>query len=582
MKRKRTNFRVSFGVTTLLLLGAAIALAAVLDNLPGARVDLTSDRLYTMSPAAVKILSELKVPVQVRLYITGVDRMPTEWKTLERDIMDKMSDYQRASKGKLEFSIFDPQDDEEMQEQLTQKGIRPFQVQKVERDAMGVQMVWSAMTVAYKDYPDEIIPQVLPQSLPNLEYELVSRVYRLTRESNPKVALFAPKQPVDQQTMMMYMQMGMQPPQPQDVYQGVRQLLSEEHYDVTPIELTAASRIPADADVLLVLNPLDLNERQVFEINRALSNGLSTVLALQAHEYNYMPAPRGGFNVSGRQLSSGLDTMLEEFGVTVGKDHFFDESMQVISMGRTQTVMGMRFQTNEPVQFPIQIFVTGDQMNSDSPMANRISNLLYLWGTQLELNDSALARGELKSTTLFTSSDRSWAEEFSEGVVAGSYFSTKDRQFLGRQPLAALVTGEFPDTFQGEPLPPWPAAGGEDEPQPEADHAPPLSPAPAQLLVIGCAKMFDDQVLQAGQNALLLLNAVDGLAHGSDLISIRSKQLTERVIKPVSDSKKFGYRLFVTALVPAALAVFGISRAAVRRKEAALYREQLAQRQARA
>ncbi|MBK7703876.1 MAG: hypothetical protein IPI34_13805 [bacterium] len=87
--------------------------------------------------------------------------------------------------------------------------------------------------------------------------------------------------------------------------------------------------------------------------------------------------------------------------------------------------------------------------------------------------------------------------------------------------------------------------------------------------MIGCAKMFDDMGLQAGQNALLLLNAVDALTHGEEMISIRSKALTQRVIRPVDDGEKLFYRLFAAVLVPAALAVFGLLRAAKRRKEAA-------------
>ena len=50
--------------------------------------------------------------------------------------------------------------------------------------------------------------------------------------------------------------------------------------------------------------------------------------------------------------------------------------------------------------------------------------------------------------------------------------------------------------------------------------------------------MFDDNILAAGQNALLLLNAVDYLAGSQDLLGIRSKTLTQRVIKPVDAKRK--------------------------------------------
>jgi len=222
-------------------------------------------------------------------------------------------------------------------------------------------------------------------------------------------------------------------------------------------------------------------------------------------------------------------------------------------------------------------------MNADSPVTNRIGSLLYLWGTPLQLNDSELARQELQATNLMTSSNRSWVEPYSDGIVPGSYFNESNKEFLGPQPLAVMLSGTFPDAFQGRSMPEWPAKpGAEDNPdetqQPPAaeDIVAGLNPQATKVVLVGCAKMFDDAIIQAGQNALFFLNSVDGLAHGEDLISIRTKMLTQRVIKPVSDSQKLFWRLFVTILVPVLLVIYGVVRAASRRKEAALYRQQLA------
>ena len=562
MSSKRRTFRLSFAAAAVLLVALAVLLTGVLSRMGGARIDLTQDKIYTMSPAAKKILSELKVPVQVKLYITGSDKMPTELKTLERDITDKLEDYRRASGGMLEYAVYDPQDNEEMQNDLTSRGIRPFQVQSIDKDEIGVKLVWSAITIAYKDYPEEVIPQVLPQSLSTLEYDLISRIYRLTREKNPKVALVAPKQEVDPQVAMMYLQQGMQPPQPQDVYTQAVQLLQQEHYDVQRVDLTADSRIPDDADVLVVLNPTRFNERQAFEINRALSNGLNTVIAVQQHTYDYQPGYRGGFTVSGIENPTGLDSLLAAFGVPVSHDHLFDTSIQVLSIPRTQSIGGLRFQTNEPVRLPMQILVTSEQMNHESPLTNRIGSLLYLWGTALQPDQTKLDALKLERTVLFTSSPNTWTVEFAPSVVPGSDFNPNGKEMVGPQPLAMLLEGQFPDTWQGKETPAWPDSD-------QVGEVAPLELQPAKLILVGCAKMFDDMALQAGQNALLLLNCVDALAHGEDLISIRSKALTQRTIRPVGESQKLLFRLFTVVLVPVLLAIYGLVRAGRRRKEAA-------------
>ncbi len=570
MNLQRRNFRLTFTAAVLMFLALSFLLTDLTSDLTGARVDLTSERLYTMSPSAKNILGELKVPIQIKFYVTGEGQMPTDLKNLERDITDKLQDYSSASGGMLEFSVHNPQDDEDMQTSLSQRGIRPFQVQSIEKDEIGVKLVWSAMTIAYKDLPEEVLPQVLPQSVATLEYEIVSRVYRLTRDSTPVVTLVAPLQQVDQQTAMMYLQQGMQPPEPVDMYAGVAQLLQQEYYEVRRIDLTRDSRIPEDTDVLLVLNPHDFNERQAFEINRAVSNGVNTVIAVQNHQYDYQPGQRGGFTISAASQSSGLESMLAGFGVTVDTRHLCDSSHQVLSVPRTQNVGGLRFQTNEPVRLPVQVWVTEPQMNQDAPISGRIANLLYLWGTALDLDTATMATHELESEVLFASSAQSWRSEFNNGVVPGSVFNAASNSIESSMPLAVQITGRFPDTFAGREIPEWPAAPVDpaaEDTGPQPDPISPMNDADAKLVVVGCAKMFDDMALQAGQNPLLLLNAVDAMAHGDELISIRSKILTQRVIRPVSDKEKMGYRVMIMAMVPCLLAAFGLYRAGSRRKE---------------
>lgn len=577
MSDKRRNFRLTFSVATVLLAGIAVLLISVLGNLPGARLDLTEDKLFTMSPAAGRILADLQVPVQVRLYITPASRMPTEFKNLERDISEQLRNYERVSDGKLQFSVHNPQDDEDMQQELMQKGIQPFQVQSVDKDQIGVKLIWSGMTIAYKDHPDEVVPRLLPQTLANLETLVIAPVYRLTRERGPKVALFAPLQEVDQQTAMMYLQQGMQPPQPQDRYTMVRQLLEQEHYTVQRIELTEASPIPADADVLVIMGPRDLAPRQVWEINRALSNGMPVLMAVQAHEYGYQPGQRGTWTITGQATATGLEGLLADLGLALVQDHFMDQNSQMLELPREVNLGGLRMQVREPVDTPVQIRITQDQVNGDQPVTNHIGQLLYLWGTPLEVDQARLSGHGLAVETLFSSSYRSWRVPFGSGMLTANQIDPAGKQMLGPQPLAVLAAGEFPDTFAGQEPPAWPSVGTEDD-DAAAQGPPaatPLRPAASQLLVVGGAKMFDDMVLQGAQNALLLLNAVDYLAGNRDLLSIRSKQLTQRTIRPVSPGERIAWQLVVLALVPIVFIIVGVARAAKRRGEAARYRREL-------
>jgi ABC-2 type transport system permease protein len=577
MSDKRRNYRLTFLVAVVLLATVAIFLVSIASNFTGVRVDMTEDKLFTMSPAAVNILDGLKVPVQVRLFITPEDRMPTEYKNLERDITEQLRNYERISDGMLEFSLHNPQDDEDMQQELAQKGIQPFQVQSVDKDEIGVKLIWSALTIAYKDYPEEVIPRLLPQQLANLETIVIGPVHRLTREDDPRVALYAPKRPTDPQLAQMYMQQGMQPPPPQEIYSQVKQLLEQEHYEVVPIELTEESTIPDDTDVVVVLGPRSLGDRQVWELNRALSNGTPVVMAVQAHEYQYQPGQRGQWMISGTPWKSGLEDMLAGLGLEVVSDHFLDLNSQMLELPREVNMGGLRMQVREPVDSPVQIRITQDQVNQDQPVTNHIGSLLYLWGTPIEIDAATLSGHDLEAETLISSSGRSWIADWGTGLLTPTALDPGQQEMLEPQPLMVLVKGEFPDTFSGRDVPAWPETPDDDgaEDEEAADSGSPLEPAPSSLLLVGSAKMFDDAVLGGAQNALLMLNSVDYLAGNRDLLAIRSKQLTQRTIRPVPASEKIVWQIVTVALVPALFVILGVTRLARRRAEAARYRREI-------
>jgi ABC-type uncharacterized transport system involved in gliding motility auxiliary subunit len=237
-------------------------------------------------------------------------------------------------------------------------------------------------------------------------------------------------------------------------------------------------------------------------------------------------------------------------------------------------------QTREPVDAPIQIRITQDQINQDVPVTNHLGQLLYLWGTPVTIDAAKLAEHGIATTTLISSSARSWSADFGAGMLTGTQIDPEGKAMEGEQPLMVLAEGEFPDTFSETGPPAWPAdaaAGDEENPEEPAGPAAvtPLAPAATRLLLVGCAKMFDDNVLQGAQNALLLLNAVDYLAGSEELLTIRSKQLTARTIRPVSTGEKLLWQVVVVALMPVLFIIFGIMRMTRRRADAQRYRRSL-------
>ena len=578
MTSKSISFRTGLVVGAVLLLGLAIALNRVVSNLGVGRFDLTQDRIYTISEGAKNIMERLEVPVQVKYYVTPDDEMPAGLKTLRQDVADKLSELSIASQGRLEYALVDPNESEELAEKLAGKGIRPFQVQSVERDAMALKLVYSSISIGYKDLPEEILPQVLPDNLGSFEYELLSRVVKMTRAEDPVLALFSTKDAIDPQMASFYLQSGQPLPEPTDPYQPIPEYLRGEGYDVRPVGITKESPIPAETQTLLVLGPRELDERQRYEISRVLRRGGNVIVAAQATTYDYSPGPRGGYQISVRPQALGINDLLSEYGVRIDDRLLMDDQMATLAIPRTQNIGGLRFQTSEPVQAPMQIRVMGDGIDRDLPMAAGVSELLYLWGTQVVVDDAGLAEKGLTATTIFSGGPTTWTVEKPGGRLAPADLDPAEHETAARPTLAVLIEGTFPDPWEGEAAPEWPGASAEDDSaeagaaeEEAAEAGPEPPPVPGRLLVIGCAKLFEEMLIQQAGHALFLLNSVDALTLGEDLISIRSKNFAQRSFGEVSDGSKLGFRILNMAVVPVLVAVFGLGQRVKRRRESAEY-----------
>lgn len=535
------------------------------------RYDMTEGKIYTLSKATQEILTELKAPVTAKLYISSPEKMPSEMKTLEQDIAGKLEELRVASDGKFQYRILHMEAANVVEEEseggispekeLQQRGIVPFQVQSIESDEVGVRLVYAAISLSYKEKPEEVIPRILPQSLNDLEYLLVSKIFRMTLAKAPVIAMVAPVEEagVDPAMQALLAQLGSRAPQnyQNDEYRIVQMGLDYEGYDIRRISLDRDGGIPDDASTLVILSPQDLDERQRYEINRFLVSGGSVFLAVQNYEFDYEPVD-GRLLIHGRAMNPGVNPLLESWGLGVEEAALGDARSEAVNVsGAAQ--LGP-FAISVPVQLPVHPVITGESMNHDISITSRISSLFYLWGSPLKVDEHRLDELGLKHETLLSSSEESWKIPLPESPVPPRYFEEGEGA-KGPFPLAVFVQGSFPDVFQGKPVPAWP---GDDEGAGDEPEA--VQPAEGKLILVGASSMFEMQLIQSGGHLKFLLNAVDVLTLGDRLVKIRSKEALDRSLGRISAGQKVFWRFLVTLAVPLVLALCGGFRLVLRRR----------------
>jgi ABC-2 type transport system permease protein len=588
--RSRPRARLTFGAAVAMAVAIGLLFNWLITGQSIARWDATEDKIYTVSEASSEILAALDSPVQIKVYITPKEKMPTGMTKLEQDIVDKIEELRMAGSGNIEFSVIHleaanaladmnkPLDQEKPEEakdedkaietRMLDKGVEPFPVQAMSNDQVTSQLVYSSIGVGYKDKKEEIIPKIMPENLVELEYKVVSTVYKLTRPKAPVVAMVAPKEAVsiDPQMRAILEQMGRPVPTSEDPYETIQEYLRYEKYEVERVELTEASPLPAEYDVLVVVNPRQLNDRQRWEINRALVSGKSVVMAVQQYEWDYQLSRQGSM-LTKREEKPEINQLIEAYGLKVSDEILMDVNSLPLTVMSSNNPLAQMLGQGQTVNLPTHIRVNNSSMDQETSITSRLSTVFYLWGSPLDLNDEVLGKYGLKSKVLMSTTDGAWTLP-SSGTLTNDTCKppeTGTKAF----PLMAMVSGQFPDAFKDQPRPAWPVEqpmpGQPPRPPQEEGEAGPVTPAPGKLILLGCSEMFRKNFFQAG-NMDLFINSVDAVALGDNVVKIRSRKPIDRAIdQPPAGTRRF-WKIVNYALASTIIAGVGIGITAVRRR----------------
>ncbi|HET9132424.1 MAG TPA: GldG family protein, partial [Terriglobia bacterium] len=193
------------------------------------RLDLTKEKVYTLSDASKKLVGNLDDRITIKAYFT--EELPAPYNNNRRAVLDILNDYRAYSKGNIQFEFINPQGDKEQQE-AQQQGVPPVEVQVVNNDKLEVKRAYLGLVMQYED-KKEVIPVI--QNLSSLEYDITSAMQRLTTTVKNKIGY---TQGHDEPTL--------------DKLQRATQSVSKQ-YDLVPVDLTKEHTIPDDISALLVI-----------------------------------------------------------------------------------------------------------------------------------------------------------------------------------------------------------------------------------------------------------------------------------------------------------------------------------------
>lgn len=500
---------------TGLLIAVALFLAVnIISNLTftSSRLDLTEDKLYTLSQGTRNILSALEEPVTLRLYLSQAlaANLPGI-KSYAIRVKELLQEYQRRAGGKIHLSVIDPEPFSEAEDRAVGYGLQGIPVEG------GSATFYFGLVGTSSTEEEEVIAFFQPEREEFLEYDITKLVYRLSHPEQPVIGLLStlPLQGAGQGRPM--------PPQagapPWMIYNQMDQLFTIR---TLAKDLTT---IPAEVDILMLVHPKGLSDTALYAIDQfMLRGGRALVFADPYAEGEQTQAGRPPVAAQGAPRHSELGPLLDAWGIKLATDKV---------VGDLQGAKRIRYNRDGRMQvsdYPVWIDIPAKQLNKEDIVTAELDTLtLASAGILQQRNDSGtefipLIRSGAKATRFDTSR---MAMIDPQGLLS-------DFEPQGQFTLAARITGELHTAFpQGPP----PAAEDSDQ---DAAPAPSghidRSTRPANLIVVADSDMLRDRfwvqvqnfigqriALPTSGNGNFVINALDNLSGSNDLISVRSR-----------------------------------------------------------
>jgi gliding-associated putative ABC transporter substrate-binding component GldG len=521
VSRRRRRLR---GTTESLGLVVLVALGLIFLNGVSARVfarlDLTQGRIYTLGASSRSILSRLDDIITVQVFFST--NLPPQLKPLRQQVEDLLGEYVAHARGRLRVEWVDPLSSPELEQRAQFLGIPALQMQSIKGDEAQIVRGFMGLAVLFEDRK-EVLPVVRQTS--NLEYELTAAIVKVSSREQKVVGLVAPAS--------------------EEQREGLRFLREDlgKQYRLSEVSLSGeTASIPSDVATLLVVGSPEVSDRGRWEIDQFLMRGGRALFLADGVE-----VPPGSMQAYPRPAP--YNEMLKHYGAVVGGDLVLDVSsaMAPFDTGVFRVVM----------QYPFWVRVLPDGFAEDNPAVSELETLVLPWTSTVE----AKPPEGVSATVLARSSPQAWVQQ--------GFFNLNPQQpFLQmagerkQVPLAVALAGRFKSFYAGK-TPPGGATPGQNGQPPRLDEA----QSDTQVVVVGSSRWATDYFLQQfAPNRLFLLNAVDWLTLGPELISVRSRGGTERPLEPVDEKMRTLLKTVNVALMPALVVLFGAAWYVLRRR----------------
>ena len=524
MKANRWQ-RTGFGIGGLAALAVLFLGVVMISNLAlrGMRLDLTQNRLYTLSPGTKQVLGELKEPINLYFYFSrdaAAKQSPLIMPYAAR-VREFLEEVTARAGGKIRLQVVDPQPFSEDEDRAAEAGLQPLQV----GDGSGGTVYFGLAGTNSTD-GRSVIPGFTPDREEFLEYDVAKLIQELANPQKPVIGLMS-SLPMQGQFNPMTGQMG-------ETWPILSQL--EQLFTVRSLT-TDLDHIDKDVDVLMIVHPKNFPPKTLYAIDQFVMRGGKVLLFVDPDSGADTSGQdqRNPFAGAGANRSSNLEPLLTAWGVT------YDPAKVVADLN-----LGLEVRASVQGPPTRHIGILGlhrDDMNNKDVDTASLDSINVATAGFLSPRAGATTKFE---PLLMSSTDAAPLPAVRFGPMTDPASLRDGFKPTGiRYAIAARITGPVASAYpQGAPADQKPAAG------PPIPHLA-KSTGSANIVIIADTDMLMDymwvqtrelmgqRISQAfASNGDLIANALDNLSGSSALISIRGRATFSRPFERVEALKR--------------------------------------------
>lgn len=484
------------------------------------------------------VLASLEQPAALTLYTTP-NTLPEQLQVLPATIAKVAQEIAATSAGKFTFQQLQvgapgaPTSDELAQ----QFGLRPFQASFFSPDLYYLHMVLSSGGESQVLFPAGDLSEA------SVRATLETALKRGAKGFLKVVGIWTPPD-VPEQDMF-----GQQT-QSFKSYTKIAEVL-RENYTVEPVDL-ATGQVGGNVDVLLLVAPQGLTDKNLFAVDQYLMRGGAVVVA--AGSYLLKPDPMSG-GLAVQEVAGGLAPLLEHYGVTVAKSLVLDLQNEPFPIQMARNVGGVEVREFQAMPYPYFVDIRTDGMDTKNPILGSVAAVTLNWVSPLVLDEQKNTGREV--SRLLSSSANSWTTTNTVVQPDLQFYPAlgfPEAEVKSAELLAVAIKGDFESYFKGKQSPLEGTAAGAPADAGAAADAPPTalpqalgiierSPATARLVVVGSAEFLNDVVFDLSRNLSgdrylnslqFAQNMVDWSVEDLELLGIRSRGTATRVLLPLT------------------------------------------------